>query len=67
MLYWGRKSLKSNWWAMITIKGRLYRRASPLLSIFRQKVSSFTRSKVTEGSQNLNSRSRDPDHALFWL
>ena len=29
------------------------------------EVSSFTRSKVTEGSQNLKSRSRDSDHAPF--
>ena len=29
----------------------------------KNEVSGFTRSKVTEGSQNLKSGSRDPDHA----
>ena len=31
----------------------------------KNEVSGFTRSKVTEGSHNLKSRSRDPDHALI--
>ena len=33
----------------------------------KNEVSSFTRSKVTEGSQNLKSRSRDTDHAPLWV